>query len=105
MRGEVWTVAGPGYASKPRPAVVVQSDGTDSFESTIVCLLTTDGSIRCDTRVAVSPDEQNGLKKPCFVMADKIVTMRKSSLGKKLGELSCDDMGKVDEALRAALGI
>ena len=26
-------------------------------------------------------------------------------LGKKLGELSCDDMGKVDEALRASLGI
>lgn len=85
--------------------MVVQSDGTGSFESTIVCLLTTDGSIQCDTRVAVSPDEQNGLKKPCFVMADKIVTMRKSSLGKKLGELSCDDMGKVDEALRAALEI
>ena len=51
------------------------------------------------------PDEQNGLRKPCFVMADKIVTMRKSSLGKKLGEPSCDDMGRVDEALRASLGI
>ena len=85
--------------------MVVQGDGTGSFGSTMVCLLTTDGSIGCDTRVAVSPDEQNGLKEPCFVMADKIVTMRKSSLGKKLGELSSDDMGKVDEALRAALGI
>lgn len=32
MRGEVWTVAGPGYASKPRPAVVVQSDGAADEE-------------------------------------------------------------------------
>ena len=105
MCGEVWTVAGSDYASKPRPAVVVQGDGAGSFESTIVHLLTTDGSIRYNTCVAVSPDERNGLRKPCFVMADKIVTMRKSSLGKKPGELSCDDMGKVDEALRAVPGI
>ena len=32
MRGEVWTVAGSGYASKPRPAVVVQSDGAADEE-------------------------------------------------------------------------
>jgi mRNA interferase MazF len=27
-RGEIWTMAGgPGYATKPRPAVIIQDDG------------------------------------------------------------------------------
>ncbi len=105
MRGDIWTVAGSGYVSKPRPAVIIQSDDSDTFDSTIVCLLTSDDSSKASTRVHISPNDQNGLKKDCFVMADKIVTLKKSSLGKRLGSLEDEDMNKVDAALRVAIGI
>ncbi|MGB6767104.1 MAG: type II toxin-antitoxin system PemK/MazF family toxin, partial [Methyloceanibacter sp.] len=32
-RGEVWTIAGEGYAGKPRPAVIVQDDRFDATAS------------------------------------------------------------------------
>lgn len=105
MRGEIWTVASAGCASKPRPAVVIQSDETNSFDSTIVCLLTSDASIKGSTRVRVSPSETNGLAKDCYVMADKVLTLKKSSLGKKIGTLANEDMKRVYAALRSALGI
>ena len=105
MRGEIWSVAASGYASKPRPAVVVQNDTTDSFESTIVCLFTTDKSIAGPTRVPIQPDETNGLAKGCIVMADKVITLKKSSLHTKIGELSSADMVKVETALKITLGL
>jgi mRNA interferase MazF len=42
IRGEIWTQAGgPGYAGKPRPVVIVQSDLIADTESVIICGLTT----------------------------------------------------------------
>lgn len=39
-RGEIRTLQADGYASKPRPVVIVQSDAVDRFDSVITCLLT-----------------------------------------------------------------
>lgn len=105
MRGEVWAVAGSGFASKPRPAVVVQSDDALGFDSVMVCLLTTDGSIGGPTRAPLSPGGGNGLDRRCYAMADKVLAVRRSSLGERVGELSPGDMGRVDAALRAVLGL
>lgn len=38
-------------------------------------------------------------------MADKVLTLKKSSLGKKIDTLTNEDMKRVNAALRAALGI
>lgn len=105
MRGEVWTVAGAGYASKPRPAVVVQSDETDVFESTVICLFTSDTSMEGPTRVRIEPSGENGLDRPCCVMADKVMALKKSSLGRRLGHLPDADIHRLDEALRKALSL
>lgn len=58
MRGEIWTVCAARYASKPRPAIIVQSDAVNGFESTIVCLLTTDKNIIGPTRIRVAATNQ-----------------------------------------------
>lgn len=105
MRGEVWTIAGSGYASKPRPAIIVQSDKITNFDSTIACLITSDSSTSGPTRVKLTPSNENGLQRECFAMADKVVAIKRSSLGKKIGILSNDDISKVDDALRAAMGL
>lgn len=58
MRGEIWTVCAARYASKPRPAIIAQSDAANGFESTIVCLLTTDKNIIGPTRIRVAATNQ-----------------------------------------------
>ena len=50
-RGEIRTLQADGYASKPRPVVIVQSDAVDRFDSVITCLLTSYDSSDIDTRV------------------------------------------------------
>ena len=104
-RGEIWTLQDKHYASKARPVVVIQSDKHDSFDSAILCLFTSYESEDISTRVRIEPSSENGLQKVSYVMTDKIVTVDKSMLGKRVGVLSDDDMLAVSEQLRAILGL
>lgn len=85
--------------------VVIQSDKHDSFDSVILCLFTSYESGDISTRVRIGPSSENGLQKVSYVMTDKIVTVDKSMLGKRVGVLSDDDMLAVSEQLRAILGL
>ena len=105
MRGEVYSLRDRQYASKARPVVVVQSDKIDSFDSVILCLLTTYDSDEVKTRVCVKPSNENGLQKKSYVMTDKIVTVDRSLLGEKIGVLSEEDMKRVSKQLRIVLGL
>ncbi len=104
-RGEIWTLQDKHYASKARPVVVIQSDKHDSFDSVILCLFTSYESGDISTRVRIEPSSENGLQKVSYVMTDRIVTVDKSMLGKRVGVLSDDDMLAVSEQLRAILGL
>ena len=85
--------------------VVIQSDKHDSFDSVILCLFTSYESGDISTRVRIEPSSENGLQKVSYVMTDKIVTVDKSMLGKRVSVLSDDDMLAVSEQLRAILGL
>lgn len=103
MRGEIWTVCASGYASKPRLAVIVQSDKVEGFDSTIVCLFTTDDSISAPTRVKATPTEENGLSQTCWIMAEKPIAIKKSTLGIRTGTLDSETLSELDAALRIVL--
>lgn len=103
MHGEIWTVCASGYASKPRPAVIVQSDEVEGFDSTIVCLFTTDDSISAPTRVKATPTEENGLSQTCWIMAEKPIAIKKSTLGMKIGALDSKTLAELDSTLRIVL--
>lgn len=103
MRGEIWTVCASGYASKPRPAVIVQSDELEGFDSTIVCLFTTDDSTSASTRVKATPTEENGLSQTCWIMAEKPIAIKKSTLGIRTGTLDSETLSELDAALRIVL--
>ena len=80
-RGEVWTVAaGPDYAGKPRPAVVLQDDAFDATASMTICPFTTHSVDAPLVRLAVDPSEQSGLRVPSQLMIDKITTVSKSKV-------------------------
>jgi mRNA interferase MazF len=105
-RGEIWTVsAGRGYAGKPRPAVIVQDDRFDATASITICVFTSDETDAPLFRLPVEPDEHNGLEKLSRLMVDKITTVPRVKLGKRIGRLASRDMTRLERAMLVFLGI
>lgn len=105
-RGELWVAAGGGdYTGKPRPVAVVQDDRFEHARSVTVCALTSDPTDAPLFRVALTPTVENGLHEPCRVMVDKITTIWRERLSRRIGTLSAADMRRIDRAMLVFLGI
>jgi mRNA interferase MazF len=105
-RGEVWTVAGgKGYAGKPRPVAILQDNQFDVTDSITYCALTTDLTEAPMFRLPVEPNERNGLRAPSRLMVDKINTVEKSKVGKRLGRLDDEDILRLNRAVLVFLGL
>jgi len=105
-RGELWTVAGElGYASKPRPAVIIQDNSFSDGDSITVCLLTTDETDAPLIRILVEPNERTGLRQPSRIMIDKILTVQKSRVGARIGRVDDQDLIRIGQALIVFLGL
>jgi mRNA interferase MazF len=105
-RGEIWTAAGgQAYAGKPRPVVILQSDRFASGDSVTVCPLTSDPTDAPIIRLAVAPDDANGLKAPSRIMVDKLVSVPRRNVGKRVGRLAIDDMARLERAILIFLGL
>lgn len=105
-RGEIWSVAGGGdYTSKPRPALVVQDDSFDATDSITVCAITTDSTDIPLFRLRLEPNDRNGLDAPSRIMIDKVVTVRRTRIGARIGQLDDVDMVRVNRAIAVFLGL
>jgi len=104
-RGEVWTVSGPGYAGKPRPAVIVQDDRFDATVSITICVFTTDDTEAPLFRIPVTPSERNGLRAVSRLMVDKLTTVPKERIGDRIGHLDDTDVMRVNRAILVFLGL
>jgi mRNA interferase MazF len=105
-RGEVWTVSGGGrYAGKPRPAVIVQEDRFDSTSSITLCAFTTDPTEAPLLRMLIEPTDRNGLSSASRLMVDKVTTVPKTRLGKRIGKLNDEDVVRLNRALTVFLGL
>ncbi len=106
-RGEIWTVAGGVYAAKPRPAVIVQDDLFDATSSVTVAPMT---STLVDAplmriRISGGDDRLSGLEHDSDVMIDKLTTVRRSSIGARVGRLTAEQVVEVERAIMAFLGL
>ena len=105
-RGELWVAAGGGdYTGKPRPVVIVQDDRFEPSSSVTVCALTSDPTDAPLFRIALTPRPENGLHEPCRVMVDKITTVQRERLSRRIGLLSAAAMRRIDRAMLVFLGI
>ena len=105
-RGEIWTAAGgKDYAGKPRPVVIVQDDRFHATGSITICAFTSDPTDAPLFRLVVEPSPSNGLDKPSRLMVDKVTTVPKAKLGKRIGRLSDRDLVRVNRALLIFLGL
>lgn len=105
-RGEVWTVSGgKDYAGKPRPVVILQDDSFDATDSVTICAFTTDPSDAPLFRLAVEPNERNGLRSLSRLMVDKITTVPRSKVGDRIGRLDDEDVLRLNQAAMVFLGL
>ena len=104
-RGEVWTVSGPGYAGKPRPAVIVQDDSFDATASVTICPFTTNQTETPVIRPLVLPSDSNGLRSASRLMVDKITTVPRNNLGHRVGYLDTLDVARLERSIRVFLGL
>lgn len=104
-RGEVWAVSASGYAGKPRPAVIIQDDRFDATASITICVFTSDETQAPLFRIAIAPDDGNGLRVESHLMVDKLTTVAKERLGEHIGQLSDEDRVRLDRAILVFLGL
>jgi mRNA interferase MazF len=98
-RGDLWTLAGPDpITTKPRPALVIQSDLFASTRWVTVLLMTTTDT-PSPTRVPISATASTGLGHDSFVMADKPHTMPIARLGQRIGTVPASVMVDVERAI------
>ena len=106
-RGDVVIVASRGaYTGKPRPALVVQADlFNDTHASLTICPITTDVIDTPLFRITVPPGARTGLAAASQVMVDKIVSVPRVAISKRIGRCDAFEMQLVDDALRGWLAI
>jgi mRNA interferase MazF len=104
-RGDILIVSIRGYAGKPRPAVVVQSDHFLPGNTVAVCPTTGDSAGVRSLRPAIEPDATNNLKQRSWVMIDKVSIVEMSRIGRHMGKMTVDQMRIVDQRLALFLGL
>lgn len=104
-RGDIVTVAGGVYASKPRPALVIQDDRFDATDSLTICPFTTTEVDALLLRVLVIADELTGLSHDSYLMVDKITTVRRSNAQAVIGRLESVTLVEFERRMLVFLGI
>ncbi|MGD9644773.1 MAG: type II toxin-antitoxin system PemK/MazF family toxin [Pirellulales bacterium] len=101
-----------GTAKKLRPAVVVQADALNArLTNTVIAGITTTTwrVARAATQVLVDPTTSqgaaSGLLHPSAITCENLYTVESALITRSIGVASAAIMLKVDDALKAALGI
>jgi mRNA interferase MazF len=103
-RGEIWLIAGGMYASKPRPALIVQDDRFDT-DSVTVCPFTTTSVDAPLLRLPIPADATSGIHHPGFVMIDKLITVHRANVTEFVGRLSAVQLTAFERRAIVFLGL
>jgi mRNA interferase MazF len=79
--------------------VVIQDDRLDATESVTICAFTTDPTEAPLFRLPVVPSTANGLHEESSLMVDKITTVHRSRLAKRVGQLGDEDLIRLGRAI------
>jgi mRNA interferase MazF len=83
----------------------VQDDQFDATDSVTVARCTSDPTEIPLFRVLITPRPDNGVVDATHIMADKVSTMSRGKIGRKVGALAADNVGRLDRAVTVFLGL
>ena len=106
-RGAIVIVAGRAtFSTKPRPAVVVQANFLIETHPTILLApMTSELLDQPSIRIGLDPTPENGLRVRSEIMADRLITIRRSQIDRVVGRLDPDNMLRLEQALFVVLGL
>jgi mRNA interferase MazF len=105
-RGDIVTIAAPGNYAKPRPALVIQADVFNDIHSSITVVPLTSTIIDAPLfRITLDPNRQDGLNRVSQIMVDKVLTLPREKIGKRVGHLGNTVMIRVGRALSVWMGM
>jgi len=106
-RGDIVVVASRGaYTSKPRPALVVQSDAYNATHASVtLCPITSDCVDAPLFRISLPAGPRTGLDMPSQVMIDKVVSVPREAIGRAIGRCESSELEVVGAALRGWLSL
>jgi mRNA interferase MazF len=106
-RGDVVAIADRAgdFTGKPRPAVVVQADVFGTLDSVTICPLTSQDAGVAATRLPVGPSPELKLDRASWIVVDKITTVRRNRIGRRIGCLSQADLQRLNGAIAMFLGL
>ena len=105
-RGDVVTVAVQGDYGKPRPAIVVQSDLFNPAHASVTIAPVTTTIVDAPLfRIFAEPSPSNGLQAISQIMVDKLTTVKRDKVGKRIGTIEDEIMQRVTRSLALWLGI
>ena len=104
-RGDVVTVAMAGDYGKPRPAVVIQSDLFGEHPSVTIAPVTSTLVSAPLFRLTLEPSSSSGLRAISQIMIDKIATVRRERIGKRIGRVDDDALLRINRAIALWLGL
>ncbi len=109
-RGEIWLVnLDPtiGYEiKKSRPALIIQNDVGNKYSPiTIIAPISSQNIDKTHPVEVLIQKKYSALDKDSKVLLNQIRAVDRRRLIKKLGKVSLDIMGNVDEAIKISLGL
>jgi len=105
-RGDIVTIAAPGDYGKPRPALIVQADLFNDTHASVTVVPLTSTIVNAPLfRITLDPSRQNGLSRVSQIMVDKVLTLPRKRIGKRVGHLGNAVMLRVGRALSVWLGM
>ncbi len=105
-RGDV-VIAAPGgpFGSKPKPYVVVQSDGFATPLVVLIGFTTAEEPEPSLIRPRFLPSRSNGLRNISDAMVDALIAVRRPKVKEVIGTLSDEEMYEIETALVQLLGL
>jgi len=103
-RGEIRLVSSAAKDREPLAAVVLQDDRFEAAPSVTLCPLTSNPADVPLLRMAIDPSDENGLPSQCRLMVDKIITVPRSRIGRRVGQLCREDLVRLNRAVLVFLG-
>lgn len=105
-RGDVVVVALSGDYGKPRPALVVQSDLFNETHASVSLAPVTSTIIDAPLfRLTLEPSSETGLRSVSQIMIDKMTTVRRDKVGRRIGRLGDETMVRVNRAIALWFGL
>ena len=105
-RGSVVIATAPGFGTKPRPCVVMQSDPCLGLTTIIAIPLTTRlSNLPWSLRPTIVPDEDNGLLEVSEAMVNVPMAVHSHKIHQHIGTLAPADIARIEQALVLILGI